>query len=234
MAAAPPGVGEVLTEDDHKEIAAAIDAIEAKTAGDIYCLVAHEASNYRDVPLAWAALVALLLPPIALLAGAPPTLLHGLIGGWTSGQDVAHAHDLMLTISLYALVQAALFAFVALVTSIPPVRRLLTPAFLKRHRASLLAQQHFVSTGLHLGRKQPHVLIFLALMEKRVEIIAEEAVHRVAGEEVWQNARNAIIEGMRGPDPTNGILSAIEIAGAPLIEHFPATRRVEAEGVGEF
>ena len=223
----------MLTESDHKEIAAAIDAVEAKTSGDIYCIVAHEASNYREVPLAWGALLALLAPPLALIAGASPALLHALVGGWTSGQDVARAHNVMLTISLYALVQAALFAVTALVTSISVVRRFVTPGFLKRHRSLRLAQQHFVSTGLHLGRAQPHVLIFLTLMEKRVEILAEEAVHKIAGEDVWKKASDAVVEAMRGSDPTAGIVRAIKIAGAPLIEHFPATRRVDVEGVGE-
>ena len=223
----------MLTEADHQAISGAIDAVESKTAGDIYCMVAHEASAYREVPLAWAALAALLLPPIVFISGASPALLRSLIGGWISGQDVARAHDLMLTLSLYALVQAALFAAIALLTSISAVKRVVTPGFLKRHRALRLARQHFVSTGLHLERKQPHVLIFVALMERRVEIIAEDAVHKVAGEEVWKRARDAVIEGMRGTDPTEGILKAIEIAGAPLIEHFPATRRVDAQGVGE-
>ena len=129
--------------------------------------------------------------------------------------------------------QAVLFAAATLIVSFPSVRRLATPHFLKRHRVLSLARQHFVSTGLHLANGQPHVLIFLALAERRVEIVAGADVHRMAGERAWSDASDAVAAAMRGGDPTSGIVRAIEIAGAPLIEHFPATRQGQAQGMAE-
>jgi putative membrane protein len=214
----------VLTQADHARIAATIEAIEAKTSGEIYCIVAHEASNYREVPIAWAAIVALLVPPLALAAGVHATALLNAVEGWRAAQ--ASDSDRLLVVALLALTlaQALLFALTAFVASIEPLRRLVTPPFLKRHRVRSMAQQHFVSTGLHLGRGQPHVLIFVALAERRVEILADAAIHEAASAEVWQNASAAVTQGMRAPDPTAGIVQAIEITGRSLVEHFPATR----------
>jgi putative membrane protein len=223
----------MLSEDDHKRIDAAIQAVEQRTSGDIYCIVAREASNYREVPLAWGSAIALLVPPLTLIAGVSPAALTEKVEGWRAAQAAFQAHELVLALSLYALIQAALFAAVALIISIPAVRRLVTPHFLQRHRVLSLARQHFVSTGLHLAPDQPHVLIFLALRERRVEVLAGADVHRVAGEGVWSDAIAAIATAMPEGDPTSGIVRAIEIAGAPLIEHFPATGREQTRSVAE-
>jgi putative membrane protein len=219
----------MLNESDHRAIAAAIDAVEQKTSGDIYCIVSQEASNYREVPLAWAAIVALLLPPLVLLAGASPRFLAHPLSDWQIAEVSSRAHELVFALSMYALIQAILFAATALIVSIPAVRRLVTPHFLKRHRTLQLAQQHFVSAGMHLATGQPHVLIFLALHDRRVEVLADAAVHKVAGEQPWKDASAAVIQGMKSADPTTGIVRAIEIAGAPLVEHFPAKGRAHTE-----
>jgi putative membrane protein len=223
----------MLSEDDHKRIDAAIRAVEQRTSGDIYCIVAHEASNYREVPLAWGTIIAFLVPPLALIAGISPTALIEKVEGWHVAQTTFQSHELVLALSLYTLVQAVLFAVATLIVSIPAARRSATPHFLKRHRVLSLARQHFVSTGLHLANGQPHVLIFLALAERRVEIVAGADVHRQAGEKAWSDASDAIAAAMRGGDPTSGIVRAIEIAGAPLIEHFPATRQEQPQGMAE-
>jgi putative membrane protein len=230
VAAVPQVRGDMLTKDDHKRIAAAIDKIESQTSGDIYCLVAHEASNYREVPLAWASIVVILVPALFLATGRSVVPYLADLEGWSAvpAQDVSH------WLLLWILVQAALFAVAALLVSISPIRRVLTPHFLKRHRVRTLARQHFISTGLHLEPHQPHVLIFLALAERVVEIVADPAVHKLTGEKVWHEARDAVVSGMQAPDPAAGLVHAIEIAGAPLIAHFPATRPLQhREGLAE-
>src|SRR5579859_5198730 len=89
VAAVRREAGEMLSESDHKRIGAAIEATEAKTSGDIYCIVAQEASNYREVPLAWAAIAALVVPPLALAAGLSPSSLLRAIEGWSTVQASA-------------------------------------------------------------------------------------------------------------------------------------------------
>lgn len=212
----------MLTEADHKEINAAIDDVEQRTSGDLYCVVAHEASNYREVPIAWAAIAALLLPPVCLALGFHPAPILSLIDGWSAVQSSFAEKETVLALSVYALAQGVIFAAVAGLLSIPPIRRLFTLGFLKRHRVRQMARQHFLSTGLHLQRGQPHVLIFLSLAERQVEILADESIHAAAGNDVWQNASKAVVSGMKSPDPTKGILRAIALVGDALVTHFPA------------
>jgi putative membrane protein len=99
-----------------------------------------------------------------------------------------------------------------------------------------VAAQHFTSTGIHLAATQPHILIFLSLAERRVEILADEPIHRIEGQPLWDRASAAIITAMNGPDPAGGIVRAIEIVGGPLCEHFPPSGmhpNVTADGVRE-
>ena len=215
-----------MDQAGHKRIVDAIDIIDQKSDGEIYCLIAADASHYREIPLLWAALAALVLPPLALAFNIG-ALLNG---GWDVG--TAPLFDL----SAYVLTQAILFGLVVLLVSMRKIRLALTPRFLKTHRVRKLAAQHFVSTGIHLKQTQPHVLIFVALAERQVEIIADKVIHDVTGAGVWEAARDVIVAGMNGPDPAGALVKAVEIVGEPLITHFPATAEfpdINANGVGE-
>ena len=52
----------MLNQQDHARIAAAITEAESKSSGEIFCVLTHEVSRYREVPLAWAAVPADLTP----------------------------------------------------------------------------------------------------------------------------------------------------------------------------
>src|SRR5215469_13082532 len=52
----------MISPADKARIAEAIRAAEAKTSGEIFCVIARHASDYRLVPLAWAAAIALVVP----------------------------------------------------------------------------------------------------------------------------------------------------------------------------
>src|SRR5262249_44870460 len=77
-ATAPPGAGDVMISDvDKRRIAEAIRAAEEKTAGEIFCVIAHACGDYRLVPIAWAALVALAVPlPLIFLTARPAGIIY--------------------------------------------------------------------------------------------------------------------------------------------------------------
>ena len=45
----------MITESDKARISAAIRKAEAHTDGEIFCVIARHSSDYRLVPIAWAA-----------------------------------------------------------------------------------------------------------------------------------------------------------------------------------
>ena len=213
----------MLSEAEHERIAGAVAAAEARTTGEIVCIMAREVSNYRETPLIWAVAVALAAPLIALLLGADPAILTPWRHDWT----VAHVADIgaALTPTLEALIvaQAVLFAVTAGIVSIPPVRRLLTPSTLKRRRVHRAALQQFLATGLHLEAGRTGVVIFAARQDRRVEILADDAIHQAVGDKVWNAAVAAVQDGMKRGDPASGFVRAVELCGDALAQHFPST-----------
>jgi putative membrane protein len=219
----------MITEAQQREIMAAVAAAEARTDGEVVCVFARQVSHYPEISLAAGAFAALAIPPLALALGLHPgVLLHqvltatGALSGWSTAGLPQDAETMMI-LDGYAVVQAVLFTSVALLASVPPIRRLLTPGALKRHRVHKSAWAQFVATGLHTTEGVTGVLIFASLDDRVVEIVAEEAIHQKVGDKVWNAAVAAVRKGMKARDPVKGFVTAIEICGGALAEHFPST-----------
>ena len=52
----------MITQADKERISHAIQAAEANTSGEIFCVLARHCGQYRLVPIAWAAALALIVP----------------------------------------------------------------------------------------------------------------------------------------------------------------------------
>ena len=186
-----------LTDQDQEKIANAITETERRTSGELVAVIAPTADDYRYVPLLWPALVALLLPALLL------TIAPGM-AVWT----------------LY-FAQAAAFFVLALLLHLLPVRMALVPDSLKRRRASQLAQQQFFEQRLHLTRARTGVLIFVAVAEHYVEIIADEGINARVPPGTWDKAVADFVEQVRAGRVTEGFLAVVDAVGAGLAEHFP-------------
>ena len=211
----------MLTAEDRKRIAAAVTAAETKTSGEIFCVMAHEVSRYREIPLAWAAVVALIVPPGLVLAGLHRLALANIFSSWTDEAVRAVENLILRALTTYSLIQAGLFFCVALIVMLPSVRRLVTPRALKRHRVRQVARHHFAASGMRLSHAQPHILIFASMKDRQVELVAHDSIHKAVGDGPWNAAVEAVTEGMKNGKAGDGFVRAIEICGAALAEHFP-------------
>ena len=211
----------MLTKDDHARIATAIADAESKSAGEIFCVLTHEVSRYREVPLAWAAIAAFVLPPLFTAAGLNWLAQADLVSTWTDETARATQSVILGALSTYTLLQAAIFVIVALIVAQPAVRRVLTPRFLKRHRVRQVARHHFAASGAKLSHAEPHILIYASLGDRQVELVAHHAIHEAVGEGPWNAAVAAVAEGMKHKRPADGFVRAIGICGEALAAHFP-------------
>ncbi len=210
-----------LTPEVQSRIGDAIAAAEARTSGEIFCVLARRVSSYRDISLGWAAAAALLLPLGLIPFGFDPAWIPGLGDGWQaahlSSTDVVVGQSL----AAYALIQSAVFVTAFLLTSIPAVRRVVTPRSVRRARVRRAAMEQFLAHGLHITRERTGVLIFAALSDHQVEIVADEGIHSKVDQVVWADAVEALARGMKKNDPAAGFEAAITLCGDVLAEHFP-------------
>lgn len=210
-----------LSSEAHGRITAAIAAAERRTSGEIFCVMARRVSSYHDVSLGWAAGAALLLPLGLIPAGFDPAWIPGIADSWEAAHLASREVSIGQALSAYAVIQAVLFLAVYLITRLPPVTRWVTPEAVRRARVRKAALQQFLAHGLHVTEARTGVLLFAALAEHQVEIIADEGIHALVDQSTWGDAAEALSRGLRRDDPAGGFETAIALCGEVLTTHFP-------------
>jgi putative membrane protein len=186
----------MITDAEMKRVVDTIHAAETRTAGEIFCVIARASSSYRLVPIAWAALVALLLPlPLIYLTTLPAGMIYML--------------------------QLAAFIITAGVLSMPAVRFRIVPKRAKYGRAHAEAMRQFLAQGLHLTEHRTGVLIFASIGERYAEIVADSGIHAKVEPGVWQAAIAAMIAAIKDDRLGDGFVAAVNHCGAVLSQHFP-------------
>jgi putative membrane protein len=186
-----------LSPEDKANISNEIRTAEATTSGEIYVVVAHAADDFRYVPVVWAALAALVSPwPLHLLTSLSTTTI--------------------------LVIQAILFIVVAWGLSHPRIRYRIVPEVISAEAARKQANAQFLAHGVHLTEDRTGVLIYVALLNRRVEIIADAGIHSKVGDAAWQELAAEITAAARTDRLVDGLVSAIRRAGALLSANFPA------------
>lgn len=205
----------LFNQADRARIAAAIAAAEATTAGEIVVIINTRTHRYAATMLAVAVLAAFTLPFLAVLAGWLPSQLFP---DWDA-LDVAtrETHG----IEGFAAVQALVFVAVLALVAGLRLDRALTPRGLRRDRVHHAAMMQFRARGLTATLGRTGVLLYLDEAEHVAEVIADEAVFtRIAADE-WGETIAALTAGIKAGRAADGLVTAIQRAGAVLSAHLP-------------
>lgn len=150
-----------LTEAGEKELDAAVAAIESVSAAEVVIAIR-------------------------------PRARHSLIQHGTVGIVAAIS---MLAFTLYSPVEFSLWQILVLpiiaglvgalaVEALPPLYRFVEPQWLRYEHVREAAYATFVERGVHSTRDRTGILVYIAVRERMVEIIADLAVVRKVGVEV--------------------------------------------------
>lgn len=205
-----------LTDADRQKIADAIAAAESKSGGEIVAVATPISDAYHDVALHWA-----LIPLFAVLAWAAwsPSALTWwyvfLFGGWQPDPTMS---ELLTLLMFFA---ALKFTVALLILKWMPLRLFLTPAATKHRRVRRRALTIFKAAAERRTQGRTGVLIYLSMAERRAEIIADEAVHKLTDDHAWGEAMTSLVNDVREGRPGDGIVAAVERIGVVLAEHFP-------------
>ena len=186
----------MISDSDKARISTAIQTAESRTAGEIFCIIAQHSSDYRLVPIAWAAWLALFAPlPIIYWANWSAAVIY--------------------------LLQLIVFLIAALVLSRPNLRFRIVPRRAKHDRAHAEAMRQFFVQGLDKTEHRTGVLIFVSTAERYAEIVADAGINEKVTAETWDEAVNALVSAIKAGRAAEGFLAAIDQCGAVLAEHFP-------------
>lgn len=185
-----------LSDKDFIRISRAIAAAEKKTSGEIVAVVTRSSDDYRFIPLLWAALIALAVPPVLFTLTPWPA-------------------DAIYT------AQMAVFAALALAVQWGPLRVALVPGAIKRARAHAHAMEQFLAQNLHTTKGRTGVLIFVSAAERFAEVIADEGIYNKVPPEIWDETIAGLTADIARGRVADGFVSAIETCGGVLAKHFP-------------
>lgn len=207
-----------ISEQDRTRIADAITAAEARTMGEILCVLTHERHRYVEWIVTLAAVLAFITPWLATMLGFGPERWSALAGLWRHG-----ALSEIQTIETYAAVQVILFFLFILALWWSPLAQRFAPAALRRAHLHEVAVHQFLSHGIHLTEGRTGVLIFVSVEDHMAEIVADEAIYSRVSPDHWAETIAALLAGLKNDQPAEGFIAAIALAGDVLATHFPPT-----------
>jgi len=186
-----------LSEADRKRILEAVRKAERRTSGEFVAVIAPRSDTYLVMPLLLAAAIALILPGALWLLDA--------------------THDFH---RLYAL-QLVAFAALALLLQWQRIAVRLVPERIKAARATRRAREQFLLRGLHRTKDRAGVLLFVSVLEHRVDLVADEGIHARVAPGTWDQIIATFTREVREGRVADGFVAAIEAVAAVLATHFP-------------
>lgn len=187
----------LLDAQDRASIEALIAEIERTTAGELVVVVAERCDAYAAWRAPWVLGGAIVCAEL-LYWGAPWIPVPWLF--------------------VAELPLAALFWWL---TGIAPIVRAVVPAPVLGDSVAQRCHQLFVERGVTETRDRSGVLLLLAELEHRVEILADRGIHARVGVEGWTRHTQQIVEAIRGGRAADGLAQALREIGRALAEAFP-------------
>ncbi|MBN9485780.1 MAG: TPM domain-containing protein [Alphaproteobacteria bacterium] len=184
--------------EDSARISAAIHAAEARTSGEIVCVLARRSVDGTALPVLIAAIVALLLP-------------------WVLVPFTA------LAVRQILLLQVATFLALLVILCQPRIRTASIPRATRRAVAHRVAMEQFMLRGITRTRERTAILIFVSLAERYARIIADDGIAARVPKAEWQQAVDTLVGHMREGRIADGFVAAIDRCAGVLATHFPAT-----------
>lgn len=196
----------LLGPAERERIEAAVRAAERGTSGEIVVAVVRTCDEYGAAGWRCGALLAALALLGVALAGP----------GWPLSAVLA--------------LQAAALGAGHLLAGLDPVRRFFVSEEQLRACAERRAWSSFAAHGLHLTAGRTGILIFVALLERRVVVLADEAVNRALDpDESWDEVVELVLSGVRSRNLCDGLVAAAKRCGEVLSHPLPAPSVQEDE-----
>jgi putative membrane protein len=207
-----------LSEADHDRVTAAVAAAERASDGEIVTIVASRSDAYHDVGLHYAVLAMLLVPTLGALV--PQAWID-----WGTAQFLGWNASLSFRMLMLLILakMVVLFLIVRFALAWMPVRMALTPRATKTRRVRRRAVELFRAGTEKRTKGRTGILLYLSLLERRAEIVADEAIHSKVEPDVWGEAMAVLIEQVKAGRTGEGMALAVEKIGVVLAKCLPPT-----------
>jgi putative membrane protein len=181
-----------LTAADKARIHTAVAGAESRTHVHVAVSIVPASDRYLLYPVAWGAVVALVAAGVLAI-------------GWPH-----------LSLREAFAIEAIVFVVLSIVLEWWPLRLMLVPRTIRRHRAEALAQREFAARILASSERRGGVLLFVSLGERYAEILADRETHARIGAAAWERIIREFVEAVNSRPIADAIAAAIEACAAVL------------------
>jgi putative membrane protein len=186
----------MVTQQEAARIEAALRAAQARSSGQIVCVLARASSHYEVMPIVWSALLALAAPwPLLVFT------------------DLAAERIFIAQLAIFLIAIAAL--------SLPALRLRLTPRRISRSNAHRAAIEQFVVRGLTHCAERNGILIYVSLAERYARILADDGAATAIDQSQWRAIVDRLTSQMKKGAVSDALIGAANECGERLAQHFP-------------
>ena len=188
----------LFTDAEREAIRSAVSAAEQRTAGEIVPYVVRQSASYPGAVWRSASAGALVLGLVILVVGA-------LYSGW--------AWAWLYTPPAIVAAMTAGGILGALLTRIEAVRRFTAGAAEMEQAVHRRAAVAFVEEEVFDTRDRTGILLFVSLLEHRIEVVGDAGINAKVEHEEWVEVVDLIRDGVRSKTLASGLMAAIERCG---------------------
>lgn len=202
----------LLTSDEKKRISLAVASAEANTGGEIVTAIIPESDDYAFKELLFAITAGILTFIVLALLIAPfNNLLDRLF--W-----IESAALLPLSMGTISLAVGMLFY---VLFQIPAIDRFIVGRQAMAEAVKRRALRHFVESSAYDTVDRTGVLLFISVLERRVELIADKGINAQVAPDTWDRVVSSLVRGIGERRTAEAIETAVGEIGIILAEHVP-------------
>lgn len=190
---------DIFSERDRERIREAVSRAEERTSGEIVPVVVPMSDPYEVAMWKGGALLA------SLALGAAMLVFH-FYQGW--GFEWLHTGWGIAFVTLAAGIAGGLVG-----AGVPPVKRLLAGADDMTRAVHRRAMKAFVDEEVFATKDRTGILIFISLLEHRIEVLGDSGINQLVTPEDWVDVVEKIRRGVKGGRVADGLIDAIDTCG---------------------
>ncbi|HUS64247.1 MAG TPA: hypothetical protein VMZ28_06875 [Kofleriaceae bacterium] len=187
-----------LSDSARTALREAVQAIEQRSAAEVVISVRRRSGSYLHADLLVGAIAALATLAFLLFSPFPFALIWFLFDPLLVGA-----------------------AFALTVGHLPVVRRALTGRDTLRARVRIAADALFHEKGVHHTRDRTGVLVYVSLLERRVQLIADSGIDQLVPRREWHTAAAALQAVLDVGGDGTGLARAMSVMRDVLAQHVP-------------